>query len=84
VFAAIAVAWSKVWIKLGYDVHIAFWNFPNQRFFMNHGPYASDTMYVVHLCAAVVTAGAVILMLRIAKDASTRISNAVDSAERQS
>jgi hypothetical protein len=55
-FVVLSAAWSKVWLKIGYDQAITWWQFPNQRYFMNHGPYANDDMYLVHLAAVVVTA----------------------------
>lgn len=54
-FAAVALLWSKLWWKIGYDHHVNWLEFPNQRYFMNHGPYASDAMYLVHLAAAVIS-----------------------------
>ena len=54
-FLLVALPWSKLWLQIGYDRPLAFWEFPNQRYFMNHGPYASDSMYLVHLVAAVVS-----------------------------
>lgn len=54
-FAAVALAWSKVWLTIGYDTHEHWHQFPNQRFFMHYGPYASDTMYVVHLIGVALT-----------------------------
>jgi hypothetical protein len=35
-----------------------------RRYFMNHGPYASDEMYLVHLGAALATAAVVAWLLR--------------------
>ena len=63
-FGGLALAWSKVWLTLGYDEPLEFWEFPNQRYFMNQGPYASDAMYLVHLTAVAVTALALYLLLR--------------------
>jgi hypothetical protein len=63
-FLALAVAWSKIGLTIGYDRHVNWLEFPNQRYFMTQGPYASDTMYVVHLIAAAVTAGIVFWLVR--------------------
>jgi hypothetical protein len=63
-FAAIALPWSKLWLTIGYDRHVSWWEFPNQRYFMNHGPYASDAMYLVHLVAALVSLLVLGLVLR--------------------
>lgn len=62
-FAAIALPWSKLWLKIGYDQHIEWRHFPNQRYFMEHGPYASDETFVAHLAAAVVTGALLWLLL---------------------
>jgi len=72
-FALLTLAWSKVWLTIGYDRPLKFHEFPNQRYFMNLGPYASDTMYIVHLGAALITAVALVLLLRAA-GTSTRTS----------
>jgi hypothetical protein len=64
VFTVIALAWSKLWLAIGYDQHFSWHEFPNQRYFMNHGPYASDTMYLVHLVAAAITAVIVFAITR--------------------
>ncbi|MEO8550185.1 MAG: hypothetical protein ABI678_09425 [Kofleriaceae bacterium] len=63
-FAALALAWSKVWLTLGYDQPLGFWEFPNQRYFMNQGPYASDAMYLVHVAAVAVTAFVLFLIFQ--------------------
>lgn len=65
-FAAVALPWSKLWLTIGYDRHVFWLEFPNQRYFMNHGPYASDAMYLVHLAAAAISALVLGLMLRTA------------------
>jgi hypothetical protein len=54
-FAVLALAWSKVWFHLGYDTVLDWHSFPNQRYFMNTGPYSADGPYVIHLVAAVLT-----------------------------
>jgi hypothetical protein len=64
VFVVIALPWSKLWLRIGYDKHHNWQLFPDQWYFMNHGPYATDWMYLVHLVAAAVTAGALALVLR--------------------
>jgi hypothetical protein len=63
-FTALALAWSRLWMTIGYDRHIAWWEFPNQRYFMTQGPYASDAMYLVHLVAAAASTLALALLLR--------------------
>ncbi len=64
VFAAIALPWSKLWFRIGYDQHHDWQKFPDQRYFMNHGPYADDWMYLVHLAAAAATVIALAVVLR--------------------
>ncbi len=63
-FAVLALAWSKVWLVIGYDRPLAWHEFPNQRYFMNTGPYAADGPYFVHLVAAVFTLLGLIVLLR--------------------
>jgi hypothetical protein len=63
-FSALALAWSKLWLTIGYDRHHHWHEFPDQRYFMNHGPYANDSMYLIHLIAAVLTGLALFLVLR--------------------
>jgi hypothetical protein len=62
-FTTITLAWSKLWLKIGYDKPEHWWEFPNQRYFMNHGPYANDTMWLVHLGAAAITGALLWLLL---------------------
>lgn len=63
-FAVVALAWSKLWLKIGFD-HIAGWHQqPDESYFMQIGPYASDSSYLAHLVAAVVTAAAIFAVLR--------------------
>jgi hypothetical protein len=64
VLAALAVAWSKVWLKIDYDRAIYQFAFPNQRYFMQFGEYSNDTTFVAHLIAAGVTALVLALVLR--------------------
>lgn len=55
-FAVLALAWSKSWLRIGFD-HVAGWHDqPDQTYFMHIGPYASDRMYAIHGIAAAVTA----------------------------
>jgi hypothetical protein len=63
-FALLTLAWSKLWLHIGYDKAEHWWEFPNQRYFMHHGPYANDTMYVVHAIAAALTAAALWFLLK--------------------
>ncbi len=63
-FAAIALPWSKLWFVIGFDRINGHHEYPDQRYFMHHGPYASDAMYLIHLAAAAVTAIALTFLLR--------------------
>jgi hypothetical protein len=63
-FAALSLVWSKVWFHLGYDTVLDWHTFPNQRYFMNTGPYAANTPYLVHLIAGVTTTVLLWWMLR--------------------
>lgn len=64
VFAVVAFAWSKLWLHIGYNTPGNWQTFPTQRYFMHLGPWASDTAYVWHGLAAVVTAIGLWLLLR--------------------
>jgi hypothetical protein len=55
-FVVLALAWSKLWFHIGFDQVHHWFDFPDQRYYMNLGPWASDTSYLIHLVAAVVTA----------------------------
>jgi hypothetical protein len=63
-FSAPALAWSKLWLHIGYDSQQNWQEFPNQKYFMNLGPWASDRMYLVHLIAAAVSLCAIAVILR--------------------
>ncbi|MDB4956228.1 MAG: hypothetical protein JWO36_3797 [Myxococcales bacterium] len=56
VFAVLCLAWSKLWWHIGYDEPANAFEWPNQRYFMNLGPWMSDDMFYVQLAGAVVTA----------------------------
>jgi hypothetical protein len=58
-FAVLAFVWSKLWFHLGYATVVDWHSFPNQRYFMNTGPYSADGPYLVHLAAAVLTVAVV-------------------------
>jgi hypothetical protein len=63
-FSAVALVWSKLWFPIGYDTPSNWLEFPNQRYFMNLGPWASDRMYLVHLVAAVASLLVMYLVIR--------------------
>jgi hypothetical protein len=64
VFAGLAAVWSKLWWKIGYDQPHDAWSWPDQRFTMHHGPWASDQAFLAHLAAAVVSAAVPVIVLR--------------------
>lgn len=55
-FVVLAIAWSKLWFHIGYDQVHHWFEFPDQRYYMHLGPWASDRSYLIHLVAALVTA----------------------------
>ncbi len=63
-FAVIYLPWSKVWLKIDYMMVRDSLSWPNLRFFMQHGPWASDETFLYHLAALVVTAVVLWLLLR--------------------
>ncbi len=64
VFVALALAWSKLWLRIGYDAPGIWHEFPQQRYFMHLGPWAGDRMYLVHLGCAIATALVLLALLR--------------------
>jgi hypothetical protein len=63
-FSVLGLAWSKIWLVIGYDRVIDSLKFPNQWFMMHVGPWASDTAYRAHLAATLVSAIVLWLLLR--------------------
>jgi hypothetical protein len=73
VFVAIVLAWSKLWLRIGYTQPGDWLELPAQSYFMHMGPWASDTAWVVHGTAALVTtAGVWLLLRRGSRDAARR------------
>jgi hypothetical protein len=64
VFGGLAAVWSKLWWNIGYDQPHDAWGWPDQRFTMHHGPWASDATFLVHFAAALITAAVLAVMLR--------------------
>ena len=59
VFAALALAWSKLWLPIGYtDAQHSF------RYMMQQGPWAANSAYLWQLVAAAVTAAVLTLAWR--------------------
>jgi hypothetical protein len=64
VFGGLAAVWSKLWWKIGYDQPHDAWSWPDQRFTMQHGPWAGDPAFLAHLAVAVVSAAVLAVVLR--------------------
>jgi len=64
VFAGLAAVWSKLWWRIGYAQPHDAWSWPDQRFTMHHGPWASDQAFLAHLAAALVSAVVLVVVLR--------------------
>ncbi|MBS1122996.1 MAG: hypothetical protein H6Q90_5224 [Deltaproteobacteria bacterium] len=64
VLAALYLVWSKIWLKIGYVIVHDSLKWPDLRFFMHHGPWASDETWLAHLAGVVVTAVVLWLVLR--------------------
>lgn len=56
IFAALALAWSKLWWPMATGHAGSSYDWPALRYFMQLGPWASDGTYLAHLLAAVATA----------------------------
>jgi hypothetical protein len=73
-FVALALAWSKVWLRIGYDAPHDSYAWPDLRYFMQQAAWASDTTFLAHLVAAAVSA----LILYGAAKYGSRASDNVD------
>jgi ABC-type Na+ efflux pump permease subunit len=58
-FAAVALAWSKVWVLIGYTDRASSFGY-----MMQQGPWSSNSAYLVQSAAVVVTAGLLIAAWR--------------------
>jgi hypothetical protein len=74
IFIALALAWSKLWFHIGFEVVQPWFEQPAQRYYMHLGQWTSDGAYVIHLVAALVTAGVIALLTWL----PARASNAHD------
>ena len=63
-FALIYLPWSKLWLRIGYTTVHDSLAWPDLRFFMQHGPWATDATFLAHLAGVVITAIALWLLLR--------------------
>ena len=55
VYTLLGLCWSKVWLVFAYErAHDSF-AWPDLRYMMHHGIYASDGTYLAHMAAVVVT-----------------------------
>ncbi|MBL0220892.1 MAG: hypothetical protein IPQ07_44355 [Myxococcales bacterium] len=64
VLAGVSLAWSKLWLRIGYTTIHNSLSWPDQRFFMQHGPWATDSTFLAHLAAGIATALLLWLLLR--------------------
>ena len=64
VFAALCLVWSKLWWPMRYDTPLDPFSWPNLRYYMQHGPWASDTTFAIHAAAVAVTAGVLVVLHR--------------------
>jgi hypothetical protein len=66
-FVLLSVVCSKCWFPINTPESFSDYNymsFPNQRYFMNHGPFMSDQSYWINLLILVTTAAVVWLLFR--------------------
>jgi len=63
-FALIYLPWSKLWLAIRYTAVHDSLAWPDLRFFMQHGPWASDATFLAHLAGVVITSVALWLLLR--------------------
>jgi hypothetical protein len=79
IFAILAFAWSKVWWHIGYDVPHEATSWPDLRYTMHLGPWASDATFLAHLAAAIVTAAILAISWRRATEAGADVSKVAGS-----
>jgi hypothetical protein len=63
-FAALCLAWSKLWWPLRYDQPTSPFEWPAQRYFMQLGKWASDETFAAHAIAVAITAALLIFLHR--------------------
>ena len=63
-FAVLGLAWSKLWWPLRYVAPTPPFEWPNLRYFMQQGPWASNGTFLAHLAAAVVTSGVLVSLFK--------------------
>ena len=64
VFAALCLVWSKLWWPMRYDTALDPFAWPNLRYYMQQGPWASTTTFAIHAAAVAVTAGVLVVLHR--------------------
>ena len=64
-FGALAAAWSKLWWHIGYTQIHESRSWPDLRWFMHQGPWASDETFLWHLGGMVVTVALLIAAMRL-------------------
>jgi hypothetical protein len=63
-FAALCLAWSKLWWPLRYDQPTSPFEWPALRYFMQLGKWASDETFAAHAAAVAVTAAVLVFLHR--------------------
>ena len=63
-FALLGVGWSKLWWHIGYDQVHNSRTWPDLRWFMQQGPWASDETFLWHLGGCVVSALVLVALAR--------------------
>ena len=72
-FVILSILFSKCWFPInvpGIFESYDFGNFPDQRYFMNHGPFMSKLSYLINLGIALIMGGCIYLVFR-----KTELSN---------
>jgi hypothetical protein len=67
IFVLLSLVCSKCWLPINAPEifeHYDFMNFPDQRYFMNHGPFMSDQSYFINLAIVSVSALIIIFLFR--------------------
>lgn len=77
-FVLLSILSSKCWLTInvpGIYSTYDFGNFPAQRYFMNHGPFMSETSYLINFGITIVMAGCVYLLFRRPESAQTNFTD---------
>lgn len=77
-FVLLSVLCSKCWFPInvpGIYSKYDFGNFPDQRYFMNHGPFMSEMSYIINLCITSLMGGCIYLLFRNAASSHTNLTD---------